>query len=79
MSNKKQSSIEWLKSKLMIWEKDYEKWVEIPSRELKDLVKQAKAMHKEEIEKAANNGCKGMCYIDSPKDGEQYYNETFEE
>lgn len=47
---KKQSSIDWLEHKLMIWEKNYEKWVEIPTRELKDLVKQAKAMHKEESE-----------------------------
>lgn len=68
MNVKKQSSIDWLLKKIW-WE-----YRLIPND---DIIEEAKAMHKEEIMKAANNGCKGMCYIDSPKDGEQYYNETF--
>jgi hypothetical protein len=37
----------------------------------------SKAMEKEQIIGAANNGCKGTCMIDTSVDGQQYYNETY--
>lgn len=37
------------------------------------LIRKAKDLHHREIVKAANNGCKGMCMINSPIDGEMYY------
>ena len=41
------------------------------------FLKEAKEIEKEQIVDAANNGCKGGCYIDAPRDGEAYYNERF--
>ena len=73
MSNKKQSSIEWLIDNLYL--KDSLKWEEI--------LEQAKAMHKEEIIKSMSfafiDGAKiGAIEYESPyTDWEQYYNETF--
>jgi hypothetical protein len=32
---------------------------------------------KKQIIDAANNGCKSMCNIDAPRDGETYYKERF--
>lgn len=38
----------------------------------------AKQKEKEQITNATNNGCSSnMCYIDKPRDGEKYYNETY--
>lgn len=34
-------------------------------------------MEREQIIEAANNGCKGMCMIDTSRDGKNYYNETY--
>ena len=42
-----------------------------------DIDLQMLAMEKEQIVGAANNGCKGMCMIDTSRDGEEYYNETY--
>ena len=66
MSNKKQSSIEWL-----ILEIKKRRYVGefVPY----SLFEQAKAMHKQEIKEAWLDGE----WWDSEKDGEQYYNETF--
>ena len=63
MSNDKQSSVEWLMDKLFdpsYMQKEQLEWFE-----------QAKAMHKQEIEKAFK---KGMV---TNKTFEDYYNETF--
>lgn len=52
----------------------------IKSNSTNDFIKahaDALQMEKEQIINAANNGCKSMCYLDSPRDGEQYYNETY--
>lgn len=34
-------------------------------------------IEKQQIIDAANNGCRSLCSIDSPRDGENYYNQTF--
>ena len=66
MSNK-QSSIEWLFQKLWDTPKDKLNW--------HSILKQAKAMHKEEIIHAYNQS---WHFRDKPyKTGEKYYNETF--
>jgi hypothetical protein len=81
MSNKKQSSVEWLYNTI-----DYEivSYLdgEIDLNELSiamlKIKEQAKAMHKEEIMNAVNKGCGSeMCYLVNSKQREQYYNETF--
>ena len=41
------------------------------------LARQMLEKEKEVIISAANNGCKGLCYIDISRDGENYYNERF--
>lgn len=74
MSNNKQSSIEWLIDNLYL--KDSLKWEEI--------LEQAKAMHKEEIKEAREDGHTST-YTEYDSDTklylegrhEQYYNETF--
>lgn len=43
----------------------------------KEIIDQAKEMEREQIIRAANNGCKGMCMIDTSRDGKNYYNETY--
>lgn len=65
----KQTTVRWLFQKLWDTPKDKFEW--------RSIFLMAHQMHKEEIIKAANNGCKGMCNIDSSRDGKQYYNETF--
>jgi hypothetical protein len=77
MSNNKQSSVEWLHEQLTLT------WYDFNSS--KDLLEQAKAMHKEEIENAYFT-----CYEEYTAEGKhwemgmnpketfkQYYNETF--
>ena len=68
MSNKKQTSIEWL------W-----KWImDNPFGSFQDGVNaynQAKLYHRQEIMDAVDYGCSGY---GSQKDAEQYYNETYE-
>ena len=65
MSTKKQSSIDWLHDNLT------KVWYDVNSS--KDLLKQAKAMHKEEVAKAYDDAImKGR-----QEDGNEYYNETF--
>ena len=67
MSNNKQSSVEWLEIELeKLWIEKY-----LSPITIKPLIEQAKAMHKEEIEKAFK---KGMV---TNKTFEDYYNETF--
>ena len=69
---KKQSSIEWLEQNMP----DLSNYIPIGvSLELHAKFQQAKAMHKEEIEKAWYDGISGgEC-----GSREQYYNETFGE
>jgi len=70
MSNKKQSSVEWLISCItedqVIQSKSRNEWLEI--------FEQAKAMHKEEMKVLANDFYFGCC---SYKNFEKYYNEKF--
>jgi len=40
-------------------------------------IQKALQMEREQIIEAANNGCKGMCMIDTSRDGKQYYNDTY--
>ena len=65
MSNNKQSSVEWLLDNLHLQHST--KWTEI--------VEQAKAMHKQEIEDAHWYGGQDIPIHESTC--EEYYNETF--
>lgn len=67
MSDKKQSSVEWLHEQLTLTWYDY--------NSSKDILDQAKAMHKEEI----TNSVLSSGYIGgaTEEEAEQYYNETF--
>ena len=75
MSNNKQSSVELLAIAI------YEKFkMEGNGNELNDLVEQAKAMHKKEIERAHYEG--SVIVISKPDDdmlqlAQHYYNETY--
>lgn len=82
MSNTKQSSVEWLIGQL-IFKTEFEnlphQYVLMSDKDIDEIIKKAKAMHKEEIMKAHGK--------EQPKrqnDGswklqtsEQYYNETY--
>ena len=72
MSNKKQSSIEWLEWQINLG---------LSERGLISAFKEAKAMHKEEIKDAWDGGDYAYFYSKETgrdfADGEQYYNETF--
>jgi hypothetical protein len=77
MSNNKQSSVEWLVEQMIKYEL-------VPKGIHFDnvLFHQAKAMHKEEIERAHYDG--SVIVISKPDDdmlqlSQQYYNETFGE
>ena len=78
MSNNKQSSVEWLDEKLTILH-FYYLTGKITNQEFNErkkvLMAEAKAMHKEEIEQAYNDGC----YYGKDCWQEDYYNETFGE
>lgn len=52
----KQTAVEWLVKKIMVWENDHERWIEMPTKELEDFTKQAKAMEREQIEDAYYDG-----------------------
>jgi hypothetical protein len=67
MSNKKQSSIDWLYSKM------YEHRGNITIEEFE----QAKAMHKKEIALAFNIGEHEGFIQKNARNGTEYYNETF--
>ena len=73
MENKKQSSIEWLFFELSYTPKDKFEW--------HTILRQAKAMHKQEIIDSYCQGCLDMTNDDTifPREtSEQYYKETFE-
>jgi len=71
MSNKKQTAVEWLESEMLK-----------PNLSMKDIFNQAKAMHKQEIEAAFENGAdyeyEYHINIEPRKPAEQYYKETYE-
>jgi len=73
MSDKKQTAtqylIEEIKNDSLVQAKSTEEWNEI--------FRKALQMDREQIIQAANNGCKGMCMIDTSRDGKNYYNETY--
>ena len=46
----KKTAVDWLVKKIMVWEKDHERWIEMPTKELEDFTKQAKSMEREQIE-----------------------------
>ena len=83
MSNKKQSSVDWLFEQLcsekFSWIKDSNGKIYF-DKITSDLLQQAKAMHKEEIEDAYQigrfNGQTNWGYGNDIT-AEQYYNETF--
>jgi len=72
MSNKKQSSVEWVVEKL---ENLIPQGNQIA---IGVIFEQGKAMHKEEIEESFECGYSSG-YKDNGEDGKQYYNETFEQ
>jgi len=69
MSNNKQSSMEWLIEQLPL----------IQQEGLRDIIEQAKAMHKEEIIDSFGVGCQveASRLIGYHKMAEQYYNEIY--
>jgi hypothetical protein len=70
----KQTAVEWLFAHLL----PHLDWSKREDRiRFRQLEQEALTMEKEQIVGAANNGCKGMCMIDTSRDGEQYYNETY--
>ena len=77
------SSVEWFYQQLIIHRiiiVDQTSYKGLLKSKLDIILEQVIKMHKEEIENAANNGCcewKHSCLIDSPLDGQRYYNETF--
>tara|TARA_R110000823_G_scaffold39229_1_gene104930 strand:+ start:264 stop:539 length:276 start_codon:yes stop_codon:yes gene_type:complete len=85
MSNNKQSSsIEWI-IKQLIFKTEFEdlpnQYVLMSDKDISSIIEQGKAMHKEEITKAFDEGqeYEYQYHINStPKfDSETYYNETF--
>ena len=71
----KETSIEWLMGQALGWVKDKNNGndhIVFP----KGAIKQAKAMHKEEIMDAYNVGVSVEYYLDMPSPRE-YYNETY--
>jgi len=47
------------------------------TKEWNEIFRKALQMEREQIIEAANNGCKGMCMIDTSRDGKQYYQKTY--
>ena len=80
MSNKKQSSIEWLVSQLQKskdWHRLLNEVSQMSTAKI-DIIEQAKAMHKEEVVNAYQAGDGDAYNLDETRDfGEQYYTETF--
>lgn len=71
---KQQTAVEWLSEQFDSIVELYPSQFERVNR----AIEQAKEMEKEQIVKANNNGCGSMmCMIDSKRDGEQYYKETY--
>ena len=77
------TSVKCLVKKIMVWENDHEKWIEIPTRELEDILKQVTDMHKQEIKEAFEMGVKhglvshGREELVNPNWHIDYYNDKF--
>jgi hypothetical protein len=71
----KQTALQWLKEQIECFGNKHE--LQMSWATLDELLEQAKQMEREQIIEAANNGCKGMCMIDTSRDGKNYYNETY--
>jgi len=61
--------IQEIKKDSLVQAKSTEEWNEVFKITLQ--------MERDQIIGAANNGCKGMCMIDTSRDGKHYYNETY--
>jgi len=72
MSDKKQTALQWLDIVLIS-----EPYSEEDFEYNEKCWEQAIQMEREQIIRAANNGCKGMCMIDASRDGKQYYQKTY--
>ena len=71
------TAVEWLVSKIqMVWEKDHEDWIEMPTRELLAYAEQAKQMEREQIENAYISGQTNGVFVDI-ENAKYYYTETF--
>jgi len=71
MSNKQMTAVEWLYEQMFLSPKSI--------IEYRNILEQAKAMEKEQIENAFENGVDDIIYSRANyEDGEQYYNETYE-
>lgn len=68
-ANKKVTAVEWLKKKI---KETYDKEGKLPLGYVLNLVSQAKAMEKEQIEDAFDTGT-----TDEDRIGKEYYNETY--
>ena len=84
MSNNNESSVEWLISQLQRskdWHRVLNEISQMSSARV-DIIEQAKAMHKDEIEKAFYQGADdesnehGIMYLDM-NEAETYYTKTF--
>lgn len=70
---KQQTAVEWLEDRLdNLLELYASEWDKVSN-----LINQAKAMEKQQIETAYNAGLEYVCKYDDPETGELYYNETF--
>lgn len=67
MSNKKQSSVEWLIGQVLI----------NPKSNLREIIEQAKEMHEEEVNEAYIEGFNAGSSGCPNNDDYNYYNETF--
>ena len=82
MSNNKQSSVEFFLYEMFSLLGEFENKA-LPSYKIMDLFEQAKAMHKEEISQAFNDGEYNYFYSRKTgndfEDGKEYYEEKFGE
>jgi hypothetical protein len=76
MNEQNQSSVEWLKKELE--EYGSNSHLSLDWNTFDELIEQAKAMHKEEIIHAYDDGCQLQYDLNLPSSGQQYYKETFE-
>jgi hypothetical protein len=75
MENKNLTAVQWLVDQIECFGNKHE--LQMSWATLDELIEQALQMEREQIIEAANNGCKGMCMIDTSRDGKNYYNETY--
>ena len=71
---KKQTAVEWLESQLNIWQAIADEDTNATLDVVRGWIDKLKAMEKEQIIDAWDNGCEDDGIIDN---AEQYYNETY--